>query len=177
MREVVTKGFLYEESRIRRNLIITFNWTNDINIAGALVHLKRILTTVDDERLKDELGVVESLLLNRVEYWVNNIQRLNEGGKFDKLLEALYAFRTVIERGRNHERIIDQAMRLAGYLSEARLAVKPRFLPWVNKALLDLMERANYDDDFMIKTIRKHETYNLGSSRVELKRPYTQLQK
>ena len=173
MRKVMTEGFLHGEWGIRRNLIVTVNWMNSVTIADALVHLERIIKVVNDERLKDELRVVESLLNNMVEPWVNIITGLNGGGRYNKLIEALYAFRTVIERGRNHERIIDQAMRLAQYLSEARLAIKPRFLPWVNKVLLVLIGRANYDDDFMIKTIRDHEAYNVGNVRVELTKKYT----
>ena len=171
MREVVTKGILHEENGIRRNLIVTVNWLSDLNITNALVHLKRMRASVDDHRLRDELGVVETLLNNRVEQWVILIEKLNGGGKYTKLIEGLHAFKVVMEKGNNEERIIDQAMRLARYLSEARLAVKPRFLPWVNKVLMVLMKRVHYDDDFMIRTIREHEAYFVGSTRVELINP------
>ena len=91
-------GFVHGKTGIWRNLKITFLAADrEITISAAIRHLRGIMTAVDDERLKDELYVVESLLNSKIESWIYRLQKLDENGN-SSVIDALGTFKTVMEQ-------------------------------------------------------------------------------
>ena len=164
-------GFVHTVKGITRRLLVTFLAADpEITTQGAIRHLRGVRGMVDDERLKDELRIVEMLLDHRVDTWVYEIQKLGSGTKYEIILGALDTFQRVLELGNkvNQETVIDQAFRLAEHVSEARLAIRPRFLPWMKVVLMELMKVGIYNDEFMISRVRAQEQMYVGVPRVRL---------